>query len=219
MIKKMLKYICLVPIAISFCSFTYGTVEVTIFLFEKWYSNNDNKTYTWPGHSFLNIVNNYSYPLYIGPYVIGPFVSATLGCWGNLSSSSSFSSTDIYEGIYLDNEAYIYSHYENMIDCYQYTFDVNVEVFNNSNVSTFINNNIDHYDPGVFNCTCFVIDFIKCISKYDLYSGIIGFATPGGLKQNMKKLFGDDVVESNTVSIKKNSYQKYIGKESTMLYF
>lgn len=215
--KNKLSSLIILPIILLNCSFTnYETVEITIYSYEKSYYNELNEYSFGYGHSFIKISNNYSYPLNIGPYTIGPFVSATLGCWGD--GKDFLNLYDPYSGIYLNREAYIFNSKEVMIDCYQYTFECPRSNFINSNINTFINENINHYSTIGFNCACFVIDFLKCFTSIDLYSGIIGIATPDGIKQNMKKIFNKEVLESNELDIKSNSYQKYDADSKSMIY-
>lgn len=216
--KRKLTILSLIPLILFNCSFTnYETIGITIYSYEKSYYDQLDKYSTDYGHSFIKISNNYSWPLEVGPYTLGPFVSATLGCWGD--GKTFLNPYDTYSGIYLNREAYIFNGFETMLDCYQYSFEVPRYNFKSYNVNNFINEHINHYFMVDFNCSCFVIDFLKCFTNIDLYDGILGIATPGGLKINMKKLFSNDVIESNYLDITSNGYQKYNGDSKTMIYF
>lgn len=225
MIKKLTKCLGLLSVILFNCSFTnYYTVGITIYSFTESYNYITSESNTI-GHSFITLTNNYSWPLELPYYTVGPFSTVSLGLWSGINTSSSSSgsfgssNTEGYSGIYFNREAYIFSHQEDMIDCYQYSFEYNGGDFLSNKTLDFFKTYNDTYNLFNFNCACFVIDLLKCFTDIDLYSGMIGVATPGGLKTNMKKVFKDAVIESNIMSFKTNEFQKYDGNENKMRYF
>lgn len=226
---KKINSIFILPIILLNCSFTnYNTVTITIYSYTQSYNYVNNTMLDKPGHSFITLTNNYSWPLELPYYTIGPFSTASIGLWSGTNDSSSSSGSlgssnaPGYSGIYFNREAYIFSHSENMLDCYQYTFEFSRSEFLNDKTLNFFKNNNDYYDLFSFNCSCFVIDLLKCFTDYNLYNffdSILGTATPEMIKNSMKNLFKDKVIESNEISITSSNFQKYNRQENKMMYF
>lgn len=220
--KKYLKSIIFSPLIIFFCcSYTnHNKLEITICSFEKTLENSNNPLYF--GHSFILLKNNFGFPIELGYYQVNPNETASFGLWSGVdnqsfitSSSNAFLSD--YPGIYKDRECYVLN-YEQMLDCYQYTITVDRVTFLTSGINDYMKSVNDHYDGLGFNCTCFAIDFFKYASGKNLYDNIFGTSTPGGLKQSMKKEYGNDVIENNNI-IYKAKFYKYISKTSTLMSF
>lgn len=68
------------------------------------------------GHSYLQLTNTYSHKVFLQGFQINPNESITVGLWGDLSSSGSSGHTGIDietpQGIFINREAFYYSHLE-----------------------------------------------------------------------------------------------------------
>lgn len=221
--KKIIKGFLLISIVLLNCSFSNeSTIEFTICSFEN--TNLMKKSGSYYGHTFLLAKNNNSSPLTFGYYEIPSYRTVSIGLWsgyeGSSSSSGSAGSSNApgTSGIYYNREAYVLNYEETMLDCYQYTFKVDRDAYLASDANDYLLEVNDSYNLVWYNCSCFVINFLKKFTSYDLYSGIWGIATPGGVKENMKKLFGSNVVENNSI-ISSIYFKKYNANDNKMLIF
>lgn len=220
---KSSKVLLMLPIVILNCSFTNEpTIEFTICSYEN--TNFNSKSISYYGHTFLLIKNNDSLSLTFGYYTIPAYKTVSIGLWsgydGSSSSSGSVGSSNApgTSGIYYNREAYVFNYEDKMLDCYQYTFEISKSTYLNTDANNYLIRVNDSYNLTWYNCLCFVIDYLKIFTSFNLYDGIWGVATPGGVKQNMKKLFGNNIVENNNI-ISSLYFKKYNGVDNKLLTF
>lgn len=119
------------------------------------------------GHAYLEITNTYSHVVFLQGFQIDPSESLTVGLWGTLTASSGGVDTD--KGVYINREAFYYSHLETPSDC---TMIMGYSAESNLNkLHSFVYQKAFVYDLISYNCTSFAMDCWKILTGYDFNSG------------------------------------------------
>ena len=181
-------FLLIIPILLC-CSFTprvFGNVSVTLAAMGFTYSTTNNPLnhdITWQprGQAFLVIKNDYSFPLDMGYFELGPFTTVSVG----LFPSSTYYGMSLKKGIFYNREPYHLSHDEIFssgglrgvtIEIPTYQFEANIYNENNQHLFECYD---DLHEWNTFDSADFALEIFNKLTNANLFTDFDNLSAVG----------------------------------------